>query len=514
VAQHAKADIGKGKLKRKAARAGLVTLSVEVFRTGIRIASTAVLARLLTPDDFGVVAISLGFITILQAISAAGISEAALRERELTAQQSTNLFWCNTAISLAIALLAAAGSSLLADFVNDPRVALFTPVAAIGLVFSGLGAQHRVILTRELRFGQLARMEATASLLGSGVAIVLAAMGTGPWSIVIGTLTTNIQLSIAPWIYSGWRPGRFRQGHGTKRLIRRGFGLMVASVSVSVRFSSESVILGRFAGAADVGLYSKAYGLLTLPLTQMLQPMSRVAVPILVQIWHDPERFRKSYFRLVSVLGLLSTPAVAFLFFGAEDVVRIVLGEQFLPSVPIFRILAISSIGMATAASSIWVQQASGKVKRQLGLALATSSVVVVANIIGAWLGGAKGMAIGFVTAIQLMRQPTCYLGLLGSPVSYRDLLAAALPGTVVALVGSAAMAVPEFLLDLPRPFTSLSVTWSLGLAAMAATALAWPRVRADISGMMDLMRAARTRDRGKGIEPPQPPLDQDLQPS
>ena len=514
MAGHAKADLGKGKLKRKAARGGFVTIASEFFRMATRIASTAVLARLLTPDDFGVVAISIGFTSILQAISDAGMSAAALRERDLTPQQSTNLFWCNIAMSLATALLAAAAAPMLAGFVNEPQVASITTVAAIGLVFSGLGAQHRVILTRELRFGSLARAEATASLIGFGVAIVLASMGAGPWSIIIGTLTTNIHLSIAPWVFSGWSPGRFRRGHGTRRLVRRGFGLLVVNLCNAARTSSESVILGRFAGAADVGLYSKAYGLLALPMTRMLNPMGRVAVPILVQIWNDPERFRKSYFRLVAVLGLISTPAVAMLFFGAQDIVRIVLGEQFLPSVPIFRILAIASIGMATAASTVWVQQASGKVKRQLGLSIATAITVIGGNVLGAWLGGARGMAVGFVTSIHLMRLPSCYLGLAGSPISFRGFLSATLPGTVVAVVASAAMAVPEFLLDLPRPFASLSVTWSVGIAAMAATALAWPRVRTDIRGTIDMVRAAGLRKPAKGPEPTQPPPGQDLQPS
>jgi PST family polysaccharide transporter len=499
VAGHAKADLGKGKLKRKVARGGLATVLSEGFRGLSRVVTTAVLARLLTPDDFGVVAMVAGFTALLQGIADGGLSAAAIRQRNLTPQQSTNLFWCNAATSLAVAIASVAAAPLVARFVGDDRIIQYVPLAALGLVISGLGAQQRIILTRELKFGSLVRAEIASITVGFIVALSLAALGAGPWSILSGQVATNTCLTATRWTVSGWRPGWFRPGHGTRRLLRRGFGLLLSNAFNSIRTSSDSLILGRFAGAAQVGLYSKAFGLLVLPMSRVLKPLGRVAVPVLVQLWNEPDRFRKSYFRLVAFVSLVSTPVTALMFFGAEDVIRILLGEQFLPSVDLFRILAFSSIGMATAATTGWVQQASGRVKRQLALTIWTSAVVVAANVTGAWLGGAEGMAVGFVVGLQLVRHPACSIALRGSPVRYRSFLAASTPALLVALAGSAAMYVPEYMLELPRPFTSLAVTWSVGLVTMAAMAFAWPRVRQDIRGVLEMVRAAGP---GKGRKP------------
>lgn len=486
MAGHAKADLGKGKLKGKAARGGAAAVLSELFRMGIRIGTTAILARLLVPEDFGVVAIVMGYILILEGIANAGVSAAALRERDLTPQQSSNLFWCNAGLSLLAAGFAIATGPFLGEFVGNDRVDDLIPLASLGLVFAGLGAQQRVILDRTLQFGSMARAEAMSVTVGMAFSVLLASLGAGAISIIAGTVLSYAALTISRWRVAGWRPGRFRRGHGTRRLVRRGFGLMLVNFLQSMRASSEAVILGRFAGAAEVGYYTKAFGLLSMPVGRMLVPMTRVALPILVQLWPEPERFRKAYFRLVAFLGLTTTPLIAFLFFGAEDVVRIVLGEQFGPSVPLFRIFAIASIGMATGASTTWVQHASGRVKRQIGLAAWMAGLVVTGNLVGAWLGGATGMAIGYVIAVQVGRQPACWIALRGSPIPYRGFVAATVPGTVVALVGSAAMAVPEFLMDLPRPIDQV-------------TALAWPRVRTDVHEVVDMVRAAGFLKRRNG---------------
>lgn len=484
----------------------------ELLRGAARVASTAVLARLLTPDDFGVVAIVTGFVGVLQGISDAGLSGAAIREKSLSGQQSSNLFWCNVVSSLAAAILAIAAAPLLASFVNEPDVVRYVPVATLAVIFRGLGAQQRVILQRELNFGSIARAEAIAITANAAIAIAMAASGFGVWSIFVANVASVALGTGIRWQVSGWRPGAFRKGHGTRRLLWRGGGLLAATTISSVRTSADSVILGRFAEARDVGLYSKAYGLLMLPMSKMLAPMNRVALPVLVQLWDEPERFRKAYFRLVAFLGLMTTPVTAFLFIGAEEVVLIMLGEQFKDSVPLFRVLALASLGMSTAASASWVQQASGQVARQVWLTAGSTSLVVVANVIGAWLGGSMGMAISWVVGLQLARHPTVYLALKGSPIPYRGFLAAALPGTVVAILGAAAMCIPKYLLPVPGgPIARLGVVWSVGLAVMAVTALAWPRLRQDMHAVIDMVRAVRRSRRPGPASGPlaaDPPLD------
>lgn len=492
-------------MRSKAARGGVATFVAELLRGVGRVASTMVLARLLTPADFGIVAVVSGYLGILEALGEGGLSSVAIRERRLSGQQSSNLFWCNTTLALAMAAVAIAGAPLLANFVNEPEVVRYVPIAALAMVLRALGTQQRVILQRELRFGSIARAEAVGIGTNAAVSIGLAVAGFGIWSIFIANATMAGLMTAIRWSVSGWRPGRFRSGHGTRRLLRRGAGLLVASMMSSVRMASDGVILARFAGAAEVGQYSKAYGLLMLPMSRLLRPMNRLALPILVQLWDEPERFRKAYYRLVSFLELFTTPVTAFLFIGAEEIVLIMLGPQFSPAVPIFRILALASVGMATAASANWVQQASGRVKRQIGLTAWTSTAVISANVVGAWLGGALGMAIGWVIALQVSRLPVCYLSLRGSPIPFRTFLHATVPGTVVSLVGVAAMCVPRLLIQVPGgPVARLAVIWSVGIAAMAATALAWPRLRRDIHAVIDMARAARKSPRAKRAAGPE----------
>jgi len=486
-------------LKHRAARGGAAAFGAQMFRLAVRTGTMAVLARLLTPADFGLVAVAIACGEITIALVDIGLSQAALREKHLPAQQSSNLFWVNFSLGLVLAAVLALSANGIAAFYGKPEVAPLIWPVALAVVIASLGVQQHTLLQRDLRFGDLAREDVIQVTVSSAMSIVLATLGYGVWSLLWGNVLGRAAGVAFAWTRTRWIPSLPRRGQGTRRLLRTGAGLAYMRFIFQLRISADAAVLGRFATPDMIGLYNRAYGLLLLPIQQVQGPFTKVAVPLLTRLRHEPERFARAYRQLVALLGIATNPLVAILFFTGADVVRIVLGPAFAGSVPLFRVMAIAAVGMPVAGTVGWVVLACGKVREQALRATFSTTLMISAYVVGAMLGGAMGLAIAYAIAVHLNRVTFVYFGLRNTPVRYSEFFAGAVPSTVAMLVASAAMAVPEFVLpwlghELPRPWASLAVTASTGAISYGAVILAWPRLRRQAREALELVRSLRGR--------------------
>lgn len=380
-------------LKGRSIRGGLVTLTSQGGQFVMQSISTVVLARLLVPAEFGIVAMVTAITGLASGFADLGLSEATIQRKEITHGQVSALFWINLAIGLGLMLVTAALAPVLATFYREPRLVDITLVLSVTFLIGGLRVQPDALLKRQMRFSSLAIRDLTSSALGVAVAIAMALRGAGYWALIALPLTLNFTQMTLSWVMVKWRPGPPRREANVGSMVTFGGNVAASYFIFNVNRNLDNVLVGWYWGAAPLGLYSRAYNLLMLPVRQLTAPASSVAVPAFSKIQDDHERFAHYYLRAISLIVWISAPLFGFLLVTANPVIVLVLGPQWREAAPVFQILVISALGQLLLETTIWLLISRGQSERLLKLLLIISPIIVGSFAIGLPFG-IKGVAL------------------------------------------------------------------------------------------------------------------------
>ena len=324
-------------LKGRSVRGGVLTLTSQVTKFLVQSVSTVVLARLLTPADFGLVAMVTAVTGLGQAFADLGLSEATIQSEEISHNQVSTLFWLNVVIGLVLTLLTVGLAPVFVLFYGEPRLAAITCVVSVTFLIGGLRVQHDAILRRQMRFVSLAIRDVASYVIAVPVAITMALKGAGYWALVALPLTINFTGMVLTWAMARWLPSLPRRDAKIGSLIVFGGNVAASYLVYNLNQSAGNILVGWRWGTHPLGLYSKAYNLLMLPVRQLNAPAASVAVPVFSRLQNEPERFARYYLRVINLIVWIGSPAFAYLFVAAEPVIVTVLGNQWLaggPGVP------------------------------------------------------------------------------------------------------------------------------------------------------------------------------------
>ncbi|WP_345711027.1 lipopolysaccharide biosynthesis protein, partial [Kineococcus glutinatus] len=388
-------------LNRAAGRGAVVTLGTQGLRLVVQVAGLAVLGRLLAPHDYGLVAIVSVLVSAGELFRDFGLSAAAIQAKTLTPGQRDNLFWVNSGIGVALAVLLCATSPVLAHFYGDDRLVLLVVVMSSIFVLNGLCTQYRAGLARDLKFGRLSGAELTGQVVGVVVAVSIAVLGGGYWALAAQWISAqSVALGLAV-LWSRWLPGRPNRDASVRPFLRFGSALLGSTLLNNAVNYASPLALGITSTPAAVGMYNRAQQLVTMPLVQVQAPTTRVALPVLARLQDDTDRFSALLLRgqlaLLAVVGLI----FATLFAQAPSAVRVLLGPQWGATVPLFRLLLVAGFFQAATYAASWVFQARGLTGSQLRYALLIKPLSVVVIVIGAsW--GPVGAAVACAVVMAL----------------------------------------------------------------------------------------------------------------
>jgi O-antigen/teichoic acid export membrane protein len=366
----------------------------QVVRQVMSVATAAVLARLVAPSQFGLLAMVVAFGGLLGVFRDLGLSVATVQTRELTRQQLTNLFWVNVAVGTALSSILAALAPVLAAFYRYPEL---VPVAmAWGTVFlvASLGAQPNALLQRRMRFGALFVVDGASFATGNAAALYTAWLGWGVWALVVQELATNASRVVLP-----------RREPGTRSLMA--FGAYLQGFNAVNYFSRnlDNVLIGRVWGDAALGYYSRAYQLMLYPLGAVSVPLTRVMLPALSRLQTDHERLAAAYVRAVRVVTAITLPVTLLMAVCAEDAVIVVYGGQWTEAVPIFRVLCLAGFWQGLYNTIGWVYIPAGRTDRLFRWGLIGTPVICLGFVAGLpW--GPTGVALGYVAAMSVLAYP------------------------------------------------------------------------------------------------------------
>lgn len=424
----------KADLKGRSVRGGAVTMAAQGLKFFLQMGSTVVLARLLTPQDFGLIAMVTAVTGFVVMFKDMGLSMATVQKAEINHGQISTLFWINVALSLGVMLVIAALAPVIAWFYGEPRLTWITLALASAFIFGGLTVQHQALLRRQMCFGSLALIQIISMSVGIVAAIISAWYGVGYWALVIMQLATAIAGSIGVWVVCGWRPGLPVRRSGVRKMLAFGGNLTGFSVINYFARNSDKILVGRFCGSGTLGLYSKAYSLLMLPISQIRGPLTSVAMPALSRIQGDPKRYTSYYTKLILLLSFISMPLIVFLAICSRSIIHLLLGEQWLGASHIFQILAITAFIQPVWSTVGLVLISLGQSGRFLKFGIFNSLVVVTSFVVGIrW--GAVGVASAYAVANYLIFFPSLWYCFRLTPISIVAFLKAIARPAIASLV-------------------------------------------------------------------------------
>jgi PST family polysaccharide transporter len=409
-------------LRQRTISSGLVTAASLGARFFMNLAYIMVLARLLTPQEFGLVAMATVVIDFLRVFQDAGLSMATVQRQQITHAQVSNLFWVNVAVGGAATLLVAALSPAIAWFYREPRLVDITLVLSMTFLLASSATQHIALLTRQMRFGVIATIDVVSMLVGYLAGIGMALWGYGYWALVgASMIQVALRLALACSILR-WRPGLPSRHTSTWQLLSFGANITVGVLMYSLARSVDNLLIGRFFGAAAVGLYSRGSILLLRPVQHFTLPLNTVVVPALARVQGQDDRYRRTFLQVFEAIALLS-----FLFTGmflalSHPLILAVLGPKWKDAAVIFAGFTMAALAFPLITASTWLFASQGRGKDWMVASFIVSGVTLCSFVVGLPFGPA-GVAIVYSASCALLQLPFVYYiaGRLG-PVSTKDL--------------------------------------------------------------------------------------------
>ena len=390
----------------RTARGGLVTMVVHGLKFAVSILATAILARLLMPQDYGLigmVAVVTNFVAMFKDM---GLSLATIQRSEINYDQISTLFWVNVTISAGIMVLMMLVAPGVSWFFSEPRLTMITVVTAAGFLIGGLAVQHEALLRRQMRFFVLSAIAFIAMTVGYLVGITLASYHVRYWALVFSQLALLITNTVGVWLACRWRPGRPKRGADIKSMLT--FGGDVTGYSMINYFSrnADNLLIGRFGGAQVLGLYNKASQLLGLPTDQVNEPLFSVVIPALSRLTDSAARYRQAYLRMMEKVIMLTMPVVALMIVAADWLVQLVLGPQWSQAAPILVFMSISGLFAPLMNTGGWLLVTQGRTRDMLHWSAINAPLAFVPIVIGLHYWGAVGVAASYSVVRLLVANP------------------------------------------------------------------------------------------------------------
>ncbi|KAA9132911.1 lipopolysaccharide biosynthesis protein [Microbacterium caowuchunii] len=478
-------------LAQKASRGIVMTMGGLWGRALLQMLSTIVLARLLTPADFGLIAMVAAVMGLAELVRDFGMTGAIIQARELPERVWRSLLWLSALIGAVLATIVALCAPLIALLYDEPRLVGITLLMAPGVFLSGLVMPLQARASKELRFGVLATLDVSTMAAGVVAAVITALLGGGFWSLVVMAGVQFLVRLIVLWVIVRPRFGPPRIVRETWPLVGTGGSIFGAELLGYAEKNIDNIIIGTQLGPTMLGQYSRAYALFLLPLQQMNGPLGRVALPVLSTLRDDGDRYRRYIRSAALVIGYLTLPTYAVAAGVAQPLVLLLLGPNWSVAATIFTLLAIAGFAQAIGRLRTWIYISLGRSHRQFVYDLVARPMVILGYFFGIWWGGINGLVITYGIISLLLLVPGFAFAISGTFVRGGDIAGPILrPAIMAGVAFCASFGVTRLL---PQPFAIVEILIGCVAAVLCAGVLFLiPGYRRDAGKLIDLVTRMR----------------------
>jgi polysaccharide transporter, PST family len=413
---------------------GAIAVGAHLFRLALMLATSAVMARLLTPADFGLIAMAATVTAFTGMLADFGLSTATVRSNDVDQETISALFLLNLLAGVLVMLATLAAAPLAAWLFGDPRIRVLVMAMALSIPVTAATAQHTALLQRSMRMFSLQWTGLAAASIGTATGILLAwKTDLGYWALVAQTWAFAVSGLALTWGVCAWRPSLVSNWSGARSAVLFGINLTGVNFVHYIHRQFDKILIGRCWGAVEVGYYSRAYALFSLP--QMItQPLSSVVLPAMCRVWGEPDRWRHVYLRTLLVLLLLFVPGAGLLVLLSEPIVLFLYGSSWLEVVPIIEILAFALPFQPLYISAGFIYISSGRTDRmrQAGIVVATCYVIAFSISVS---GGGSAVALSYCIATACIIGPWLWWATRGTTLTLSLIFATLWPPMLAALL-------------------------------------------------------------------------------
>jgi PST family polysaccharide transporter len=398
----------KTNLKIRAIKGASATIISKIVIQILQLASTIVLARILTPNDFGLVTMVTSIFILFRIIRNLGLYDSTIQEEKIYYHQISKLFWINAGFGLFLTIVFISLGPLMAWFYGEKDLIGIAALISLDFLFGSLSTQHRALLQRNLLIYRIAINEIISAAISISLAVLLALNGFGYWALVLRYVIYAACETIGAWIFCRWIPTIKFHGAKVKHMVKFGIDMIKNLTLNYFSQNMDKILIGRFWGAQSLGFYNRAFYLFMAPAEQLSYPLTGVAVGTLSRLRSDREKYKRYYLNAVSVLAFIGMPLSAILTSMGHDFVYMLLGPQWHRAGTIFSILGLGIAVQIIYGTHAWLHISLGRPDRWFKWNIISSISLLTAFIVGIPFG-AVGVAAGYVCAIYIIVIPSIW---------------------------------------------------------------------------------------------------------
>lgn len=410
-----------------------------------------ILARLLTPAEFGLIGMLAIFISVSETFINSGFTNALIRKNDATETDYSTVFYFNLAAGITLFLILLFSAPLIGRFFNEPQLVPIVRVLAIGLIISSLTIIQRTTLTKRIDFKLQAKISLISGILSGVIAIAMAYKGFGVWSLVVKTLSAQAITSLLLWLWNRWRPTLVFSRKSFKELFSFGSKLLASGLIDTLYQNMYYVIIGKFFSPADLGFFTRAKGFVDLPSTNLDAVMTRVTYPVLSQMQDDKVKLKAGYKRMIKSIMFISSVLLVGMAAIAEPMIITLIGEPWRQAILYLQIISFIGMLYPLHALNLNMLQVLGRSDLFLRLEIIKKIISIPAIVIGVLIS-IEAMLIGMCFNSLIAYFINSYWS--GKFINYpmREQVIDILPGLGIALL----MGVGVYFAGLLLPFSYL----------------------------------------------------------
>jgi O-antigen/teichoic acid export membrane protein len=372
--------------------------SSQIFAQIAQVVVAIILARLLTPRDYGLAAMVIVFAALLPIFADLAFGSALVQRARLTEDDRSTVFWLSGATGLACTIVGIALSWPIAAFYGEPEVQPLFAVLSLGFVVRSLGTTQAALLSREMDFRSLELRMIAGTAAGAAVGITTALGGYGPWAIILQQIAAAVASTLLLWVFSDWRPSRRLSAASVRRLAGFSGNVFGTNLLFYLNRNADNILIGRFLGAKSLGAYALAYNVMLAPMSRLSAPIVEVLFPAFSRRQDDSAWLADAWVRVNRLIGAITVPAMLGLIATAPEFVRVVFGDRWESAIPVIQLLAW--VGLMQSLQSL---NSSLLMARDRTHTLLRYAVIVLIGSLGAFVLGLYWGIVGVAAAYAIV---------------------------------------------------------------------------------------------------------------
>lgn len=386
-------------------RGGAVSVAARGVNAFVQIGSVLFLARLLSPEDYGLVAMVTAFTGFAPILIDLGTRDAIVQRSRISRGEVSALFWTTIAIGGVFTALTAVCGPLIARFYGEPRLTAIVLASSFTFVACALSVQHYSLMRRNLMFQELAVLDVISNVLSAAIAVASALLGAGYWALVVRPIATPTFLALGVWIRCRWLPGTPEFSDGVKESVKFGLNITGYCLTDFGGRSADRVAIGYRTGASGLGQYQNAMFVYDNLLDVLVYPLHGVAVSSLSKLRDNLSELRRAWGKALSMVAFFAMPAFGLLASTSQDVVVVLLGQKWASAGLLLSVLAFRGIPHSVERTLGWLHVTAGRSDRWMKWGLFATAVQVVGVLCGLPFGP-FGIAVAYVVTMFVLFVP------------------------------------------------------------------------------------------------------------